>query len=350
MPPRPDRARLPVPSHRRISRASAALATAALAIAPCAAPVRADAPRVAADIAAVGSLVADVMGERGAPDVLVEPGASPHDRSMRPSAARALARADVVFRTSDGLTPWLADALASLAPDAESVELIAAPGTVRLPARAGATFETGERGGHGDHGAHDDDHGGAHDEGHDGEHDEDRDAAHGAGIDPHAWLDPENARAWLDAIATTLARLDPDGADAYRANAARARDGLDALIARVDARLAPVRGRPFVVAHDDLRYFEARFDVPAVGAIVASDAAGPGPARLDALRDAVRDGAVRCVFTEPGAGDRLARTVADGSDARIAEIDPLGARLEPGPDGYARLIEGVADALVDCLG
>ena len=335
MHPRPDRARHLAPSSHRISRARAAVATAALAIAPCAAPARADAPRVAADIAAVGSLVADVMGERGAPDVLVEPGASPHDRSMRPSAARALARADVVFRTSDGLTPWLGDALASLAPDAESVELIAAPGTVRLPARAGATFETGE---HGDHDAHDDD------------HDADHGAAHGAGIDPHAWLDPENARAWLDAIAATLARLDPDGADAYRANAARARDGLDALIARVDARLDPVRGRSFVVAHDDLRYFEARFDVPAAGAIVASDAAGPGPARLDALRDAVRDGAVRCVFTQPGAGERLARTVAGGSDARIAEIDPLGARLEPGPDGYARLIEGVADALVDCLG
>ena len=108
------------------------------------APALADAPRVVTDIAAVGSLVADVMGERGAPDVLIEPGTSPHGSSMRPSAARTLARADVVFRTGDALTPWLPDALASLAPTAESIELIGVPGTVRLSARAGATFEADE--------------------------------------------------------------------------------------------------------------------------------------------------------------------------------------------------------------
>ena len=160
---------------------------------------------------------------------------------------------------------------------------------------------------------------------------------------------PRNARVWVDAIAETLARLDPEGAETYRANAARARDRLEALEARVAERLAPVRDRPFVVAHDDLRYFEARFGLRAAGAIVASDAAGPGPARLEALRDAVAAGDVRCVFSD-GVGERLARTVAGGGDARVAPIDALGARLDPGPDFYERLIEGVADALVDCLG
>ena len=328
MPPRPGTVRA-VPLRR--ARLAGPALVAAIAATPFAAPARADVPRVVVDIAAVGSLAGDVMDGLGAPDVLIEPGASPHDRSMRPSAARLLSRADVVFRTSDALTPWLPDVLGSLAPDAESVELIGVPGAVRLAARTGATFEATRLEVHGGHG----------------------DGSHGPGnaaIDPHAWLDPENARVWLAAIADTLARLDPDNADAYRANAARASGGLDALIERVDARLAPVRGRPFVVAHDDLRYFEARFAMPAVGAIVASDAAGPGPARLGALTEAVRADAVRCVFTEPGTGGRLARTVAGGSDARVAELDPLGATLSPGPDLYVRLVEGVADALVDCLG
>ena len=327
MPP----SRVPAAARRPAPAPPVAALLAALLV-PGTVPAADGAPRVVADIAPVASLVAQVMGERGAPVTLVEPGASPHDRSMRPSAARALTGADVVVRTADGLTPWLPDTLRSLAPDAVSVELLGVPGSVRLAARDGATFAAD--------GADRDDHG-------HGEDDDDAVGSPAAPVDPHAWLDPENARVWLDAIAGTLADADPDGADVYRANAARARAALDALEARVRDRLAPVRGRPFAVAHDDLRYFEARFDMPALGAVVASDAAGPGPARLDALRGAITAERARCVFTEPGSGERLARTVA--GDARVAELDPLGARLEPGPALYAELLEGVADALADCL-
>ena len=321
--------------HRRPRRRGPPPALGLLLLASLPAPA-ADAPRVAVDIAAVGSLVADVMGERGAPDVVVEPGASPHDRAMRPSAARALGRAELVFLTSGALTPWLVDAVEALAPEATAVELLEVPGTVRLPARVAATFGAG----------HDHDH-----DGRDGAADGPPGDGAGSGpIDPHAWLDPDNARVWLGAIADALAAADPAGADVYRANAERATAGLADLARRVEARLAPVRDRPFVVAHDGLRYFEARFGLGAAGAVVASDAVGPGPARLGALRDAIRAGGVGCVLVEPVTGERLARGIAADTGARAVEVDPLGARLEPGPGLYARLVEGVADALAECLG
>ncbi len=289
----------------------------------------ADVPLVTVDLPATHALVQSVMGELGEPVPVMTPGASPHDYAMRPSEARALSRSDVVFRIGDALTPWLARAVATLGTDAVDVQLMDIDGTVLLPAREGATFGAGDGESH--------------------EHDESHDDDHGP-IDPHAWLDPENARTWLAAIASTLGELDPDNADAYAANAARASNDLDALVTDVEARVAPLRGRPYVVAHDVLHYFESRFDLPAAGAVSNSDAAGPGPVRIESLRELVAAGRVECVLTEPGTGARLIEALVAGTDVRSATIDPEGATLAPDADGYARLILGLADALRDCLG
>jgi len=74
----------------------------------------ADVPNVAADIAPVHSLVARVMQGVGAPSLIVAPGASPHEYSLRPSEAAALQEADLVFWVSPDLTPWLGDAIETL--------------------------------------------------------------------------------------------------------------------------------------------------------------------------------------------------------------------------------------------
>jgi len=43
------------------------------------------------------------------------------------------------------------------------------------------------------------------------------------------------------------------------------------------------------------------------------------------------------------------RTVVDGTGARVATLDPLGARLKPGPDAYFELLRNLAKDLKDCL-
>jgi len=55
------------------------------------------APRVVADIPPVHALAAEVMRGVGAPDLILPPGAHPHDYAMRPSEAALLGDADVVF-------------------------------------------------------------------------------------------------------------------------------------------------------------------------------------------------------------------------------------------------------------
>ena len=109
----------------------------------------ADSPRVVVDIAPTYSLVAQVMKGIGQPDLLVTSGASPHEYAMRPSDAKALESANLIFWVSRHLTPWLENAMPALVQNAEVVELLNTENTTVLAYRKGATFEDHE--GHEDH-------------------------------------------------------------------------------------------------------------------------------------------------------------------------------------------------------
>ena len=309
--------------------------------------VLADAPSVAVDIAPVHSLVARVMEGVATPNLIIQSGASPHEYSLRPSEARALQEADVVFWVSEGLTPWLQSALETLAADAAVTELLETDGTIELEFRQGALFEKHEHGeeaehdGHEGHDAHAD---------HEGDDNHDDHAGHGHGEhDPHAWLSPQNASNWLNIIAGQLSATDPDNAGAYFANAAAGRAEIVALTAEINGMLEPLRGGKFIAFHDAYQYFENDFNFPASGAISVSDASDPSPARIAEIRDRIASEGIDCVLAEPQFNPGLIATTLEGSDAKTAVIDPLGSDLDIGSGLYPQVIRNLAASLADCL-
>ncbi len=338
-------------------------------------PALAEAPRVAVDIAPVHSLVARVMEGVGVPELIVAPGASPHEYNLRPSEAAAVQDADVVFWIGPGLTPWLGDAIGNLADGANVVALMEAEGTTKLETRKTALFEAHDHGDHDEHEEHGhdehehDEHGhDAHeaehaDEGHeDHEHEDhaeheghDEHAAntheghdHGA-HDPHAWLSPDNGAVWLNAIAAQLSAADPENAGAYYANAAAAREDLGTLRDEINGILDPVRERNFIVFHDAYQYFETAFDLTASGAVSISDASDPSPARISEIRKRVAEQNVSCVMSEPQFDPGIVAAVMEGSTAQTGVLDPLGSDLDPGPQLYGQLLRNLANGLADCL-
>ena len=296
-------------------------------------PAYADRPRVVVDIAPIHALVAQVMEGIGMPDLIIQPGATPHEYSLRPSEAAALQSADLVFWIGPDLTPWLEEAIETLAPAADLTTLMDVDGTVQLEFREDAVFEAHDHSDHADDDDHDD-----HDD--HGDH---------AGHDPHAWLSPKNAMTWLEVIAGRLSAVDPVNSDAYVANAASGRAAIEALRDEVDAALDPVRARAFIVFHDAYQYFETDFDISASGAILISDASDPSPARIAEIRGQIAEQGVDCVLAEPQFNPGLVATVLRGSDAQMGIVDPLGADLELGAELYPRLIRNLSNALAECL-
>lgn len=319
----------------------------ALALALLPVPVMAETPRVVTDIPPVHALVAQVMGDLGQPDLLLDRGANAHGFALRPSQAAGLQRAGLVVWIGPEMTPWLDRALAGLGGNARQLGLLAAEGTFTR-----AFDDDGHGHDHDDHDGEDDshDHDDRQDDDHAG-HDHDHDHGHShQGTDPHAWLDPANALHWLDLIAAELSALDAANAATYAANAARAKQDIAALDARLTTDLAPLRGRRFVVTHDAYGYFSDHYGLENAGSLAHGDAAAPGAARLQALRATLAADRVVCAFPETGNDPKLMQTVIEGTAVRLgAPLDPEGREVAPGPEAYAAILTGLAGALRACL-
>ncbi|TCM85821.1 zinc ABC transporter substrate-binding protein [Rhodovulum steppense] len=305
----------------------------ALALVLTAAPALAAPPSVMTDIPAVHALTAAVMGDLGTPDILLDKGADPHHFQLRPSQARALSEADLVLWIGPRLTPWLERAIAGVGLSGESVALLDLPGTFRRD--------------FGDKGGHDHDHG--HDHGHDHAHEAAETHDH-TGLDPHAWLDPENGRVWTRAIADRLAALDPDNAATYAANAEATLAAIDAAEAETRDLLAPVGDAPIMVFHDAYGYFADHFGITVAGSIALGDAASPGAGRLADLRDQLREGGIACIFPEAQHDPAHVTAIVEGTDTRIGGLlDPSGSTMEFGPGLYPALLTGLARTIADCV-
>ncbi|MCO5730184.1 zinc ABC transporter substrate-binding protein ZnuA [Rhizobium sp. SSA_523] len=346
----------------RLSLPAAAILGAALASATSTAAGAA--PDVVVSIKPIHSLVAAVMQDVAEPQLIVEGAASPHTYSMRPSNARAIEGADLVFWVGPGLEAFLDKPLDALAGKADVVALSQAPGVERLPFREGGAFEAHQHDDHAHVHDHDHDHAHADDHGHDeeahaghsaqehgkGEHGKEEHGHDHGGFDAHLWLDPENAAAMVKEIQAKLIAADPANAETYTRNTMallKRLDGLDSEIART---IAPVKDEPFIVFHDAYQYFEHHYGVRVAGSVTVSPESAPGAERLKQIQAKIGELGATCVFAEPQFEPKLIKVVTEGTSARSGVLDPEGATLEAGPDLYFNLMNGLATSLVDCLG
>ncbi len=318
-----------------------------------------DAPRVAVTIKPVHALAAALMqGSGAAPELVYQGASSPHTAALKPSEVERVVDADVLFMIGDGYERLMERAVRQRPKKAVTVALTDAPGVATLPYREDANFEAhaheGEAG-------HDHDHDHSHDKkaekdhDHDHSHDKkaekghDHDHDHGSNVDPHIWLDPENARAMARAMAEALATADPERAALYRSNLAAIETDLDKLDTEIGAILAPVKGKPFVVFHDAYHYLEKRYGVTAAGSIVLNPEVTPGADRLRQVRGRIAGLGATCVFAEPQFEVGYVSTVIEGTPARQGTLDPLGAAIEPGAGAYREMMLDLARNMANCL-
>lgn len=355
-------------SHRFLSSISVAAFAAVLSLSSDAALAQ-DGPRVIVSFTPIHSLTASVMQGVGEPELLVPPSASPHDFALKPSQAGSMQEADLIIRIGPELERFLDKPIATLGSDARVLDLMEAEGVEHLPTRKAGLFDDadGDDHDHKDDHAHDHDSDHAHDdhEKHEGEkekeHGHDDDGHHEAAKetghhdhdhgqeDPHIWLAPDNAKAIVNAIADQLTEVDPDHADRYRDNAQATIASIDAMAARVEESLVPVKERPFVSFHDAFQYFEDAFGLNGLGSLTISPEIAPGAKRLTALSAKIKDEGVSCILVEPQFSPKLSQTLAEQAGARLGELDPAGSTVEPGAGAYEALMVANAQSLADCL-
>ena len=309
--------------------------------------------KVVASIKPIHSLASYLMDGIAKPNLIVDGYASPHGFALKPSHAKMLQNADIVFWVGEDLENFLEKPLSSIAKKAEKIELLEVKGLVKLKFRERNIFDDHED--HDDHGHkkkddhddHDHDDHAKKEDGHDDHDDHDGHEGHNHGeFDPHIWLDPINAKVILFEMSKHLIENDPSNETAYRANLSKAYKEIDKLTKDVTAELN--ESTASIVFHDAYQYFEKRFNVNILGAFTVNTDVLPGAEQLAEIREVIEHDKVACVFSEPQFNPDIIKAVAKDTNIKTGIVDPLGATLNPGKNLYFDLIKNMAKSFKGC--
>jgi len=305
--------------------------------------------KVVTSIKPIHSLASYLMDGVAKPDLIVDGYASPHGFALKPSHAKMIQNADIIFWVGEDIESFLKKPLKSIAKKADKIELMEIKGLTKLKFRERNIFE-----GHDDHGHKEDDHDDHakkeddHDDhGHDDEHKEDGHDDHGHGeYDPHIWLDPMNAKVILSEMAEHLIENDQKNEAKYKANLKKAHKDIDKLTKKVKSELN--KDFKSIVFHDAYQYFEKRFGINILGAFTVNTDVMPGAEQLAEIREIIEHDKVSCVFSEPQFNPDIIKAVAKDTNVATGVIDPLGATLNPGKDLYFDLIGNMSKSFKGC--
>ena len=298
--------------------------------------------KVVTTIKPIHSLVSSVMDGVSNPNLIIEGSNSPHNFSLKPSHAKMLEEADIVFWIGEDLEGFMEKPLNSLARNAVQVSFMDLKSIEKLKFR--------EMNNHDDDGHKDDDH---DDHGHDDHHgheDEDDDSSHDGHnhgeFDAHIWLDPVNAKVMISEIAHELSELDPSNKSNYEKNAEKMISSLDDLIDRVST-IVP-NNPSFIVFHDAYQYFENRFNIKSAGALTLNPEVLPGAKQIAEIQELIEHDNVKCIFSEPQYNPKIIEMLSADMKVSTSVLDPLGADINAGPKMYNKLILQIANSLKDC--
>ena len=280
------------------------------------------------------SLISNVMKGVGEPSLIIEGTSNPHNFVLKPSHAKLLEDADIIFWIGGDLEAFMEKPLSSLAKDAEKISFIELGTIEKLKFREDNIFDYDDHEDHEDHDGHKEN-----------EHDDHDEHNHGE-FDAHLWLDPVNAKKMVIEISHELSELDPANKNTYMANADKTIEDLDRLIKEVNRSLS--KDISYVVFHDAYQYFEKRFGVTSAGALTLNPDVLPGAKQIIDIQNLIKEKNIKCIFSEPQYNPKIIETLANDTNILTGTMDPLGANLDSGATMYIKLIMNIANSIKNC--
>jgi zinc transport system substrate-binding protein len=277
---------------------------------------------IVASIKPLHSLVSSVTQGSDSVSLLIKGSMSPHNFALKPSHAKLLNNAKIVFYIDNQFESALKKTVIGLPTRVRVVKVSSTKQLKLLPTRAGDNWE---------------------EDGHDHHHHD-----HGSN-DLHFWLEPNNAIQIVKGIVRELSIVYPDNINLYKKNAKKIIKEIKSVDLSIKSILEPVKNKPFIVFHDAYQYFENKYGLNAVGSILLDPEIPPSPKRIIQIRAKIKTTNPTCVFKEPQFRAKIVNTVIEDTNVKVGILDPIGADLEKGPGMYTNLLKQIASNLKTCL-
>lgn len=250
--------------------------------------------------------------------VMVQPGASPHNYEPKPGQMAGLAKTKIYFAIGVQFeNAWL-EKIAAVNPDMQVVHTDQGIQKITMAAD------------HHHHG-HAEKH---HEEGHAHEEQARHEAPHEAlghasghhehaGTDPHIWLSPPMVKVQARTILAALQQADPAHRSVYETNFREFAAKIDQLDADLKNSFKGKKGLQFMVFHPAWGCFAQAYGLKQVP--IELEGKAPKPAQLKTLIQHARASGIKVIFVQPQFSTKSADLVAREIEGQVIFADPLAA-------------------------
>lgn len=146
---------------------------------------------------------------------------------------------------------------------------------------------------------------------------------HGGELDPHVWLSPRAVKVQAQNIAAGLSELDPENAETYQTNLNSFLADIDQLDQEIQAELAPIQNRNFMIFHPAMGYFAHDYELEQIS--IEVEGTEPSAQEMAALIDEAQAEGIKVIFVQKEFSTRSAETIAKEIDGSVVPIDILSA-------------------------
>jgi zinc transport system substrate-binding protein len=280
-----------------------------------------------ASIPPLHSLLSGLLKDVAVVDVLLEGQFSPHTYTLKPSDIAKIRHAEVIFWIGPGFEFFLVKPIQVFRK--KNIQMIELPTLMKHPQRSHHHWQPSQE--------------------MVTEHSHRDSPSTQGSIDPHLWLDPQNALHIVQFLKSYLIQHHPAAQDKIDANYVRVEKALRQLQADLYAKLKPLRGQSFFVFHDGYQYIEKAFHLNGAGVMMINPETSPSVRHMNRLAAYARQKHVRCVFAESQFSPTMVAEFARLYHLKVATLDPLGQSRFHDERDYIATLNTLADTFVTCL-
>jgi zinc transport system substrate-binding protein len=245
----------------------------------------------------------NVGGDKVSVSLLVPETVDVHDFEPTPSDIAKVSSAEVLIYNGEGLEPWIQDVINS-AGNPHLITVDTSQNITLLPVPA--EFQQGNR-----------------------------------TIDPHIWLDPENAKQQVNNILQGLIKADPADSAYFTQNAQAYQAQLDNLNQLAINATTNTATKIFVTFHEAFAYFAKQYNVTQLS-ILGPFEEEPTPTDIQNVINAINQNHLKYVGYESLENPAISQSISSETNATLINMNPiegLTTQEKANGDNYISLME-----------
>ena len=143
-------------------------------------------------------------------------------------------------------------------------------------------------------------------------------------VNPHVWLDPDNAVYQISRIRDALKELDSEHDEKYENQAKFYIYEIRQLQGNIQEEIATWQRKRFVCFHPAWAYFAEHFGLVMAGVIEKRPGSEPTPKDIAEIIEKVKAMNAKAIFTEAQFPSKVSEMIATESGVSVIPLDPLG--------------------------